>query len=480
MIELPGGFSLRDVYLYRSKDDPSTFFYLPGEPLPETGPDGTPTLQLIASDKGAILQFGSQWSVEPSLLSSLKEDLSGMFPELQKELIRLSPAQISVSEVTLYLGDGSGKFDQLQSVKPSGFPPFTALFNITLSSGDKAKVISSLNGRQNILKISYIGSLPVEREAKVSISGNVSREISALGKNVSLEDALLVVESAILKGSLNVERSEDESVSQDLKDKTYQQAKEKAASAIVAMVSGSSGQFNQSKIESAVSRTETVQVPLESAADISTWFPGRIGADHIIVTGVTITEPDKSSVTQLVGQPTSKTKFVKLSFDTGEMPVAFVDLKFGDAGTKLVGPEFAEASLPVEAVSELVVRTNYTDGGPAFETRLPLTDSEGWTLKPEDLGLAKVVLDGSGPKETGSTDVRVRVVYRPSRSGKGTYDDRTIYFRHDSWTASWFLVTRSVGLEGSLEFDWRETTADGSVMMHPSVSTDKTEIKLQE
>ena len=123
-----------------------------------------------------------------------------------------------------------------------------------------------------------------------------------------------------------------------------------------------------------------------------------------------------------------------------------------------------------------MVRTNYSDGGPAFETKLPLTDSKGWTLKPEDLGMAKIVLDGSRPKATGSTDVRVRVVYRPS--GKGTHDDRTIYFRRDNWTASWYIVTRSAGLEGSLEFDWRETAADGSVVMHPSSSTDKTELQL--
>lgn len=479
MIELPGGFSLRDVYLYRSKDDPSTFFYLPGEPLPETGPDGTPTLQLIASDKGAVLQFGSQWSVEPTLLSSLKDDLSEKFPELQKELIRLSPAQISVSGATLYFEEGSGKLDELQSVKTSGFPPFTALFNVQLSSEDKAKVISSLNGSQNILKVSYEGSMPVELESRVSIHGDISRKISTLDKNLSLDAALVVVESAISEGSLNVERSEDEGISQDLKDKTYRQAKEKAASVIVSLLSGNSSQTGQAKIESGVSRTETVQVPLEGSADISSWFPGRTGADHIIITGVTITEPDKGSVTHPVGQLNSKSKFVKLGFDVGEMPVAFIELKFGDASAKLVGPEFAAVSLPGEAVSELLVKTNYTDGGPAFETRLPLNDSEGWTLKPEDLGLAKVFLDGSGPEAAGSTDVRVRVVYRPSRSGKGTYDDRTIYFRLNNWTESWFIVTRSTtGLGGSLEFDWRETTADGSVIMHPSMTTDKTEIKL--
>ena len=124
MVELPGVFNLRGVNLFRSKSDPSTFFYLPGEPLPERGPNGIPTLQLMASDKGAVLQFGSQWSVEPSLLSPLKDDLSGMFQDLPKELIRLSPAQISVSAATLSIGDGTGKLDELQSVKSSGYPPF--------------------------------------------------------------------------------------------------------------------------------------------------------------------------------------------------------------------------------------------------------------------------------------------------------------------------------------------------------------------
>lgn len=479
MTELSSWFILRNINLCRSKEDVFTFFYISGEPIPETGPDGKPTLQLIAWDKGGILQLGSKWSIEPSLLSLLKKDLSEKFPELQIELIRLSPAQISVSEATLYLEDESGKLDELQSVKTSGFPPFTALFNVQLSSENKAKVISSLNGRKNILKVNYKGSLPVEREARVSIKGDISREISALDKSISLEEALVVVELAILNGRLNVERFEDEGISQDLKDNIFLQAKEKAASAILAMVSGNSELFSQTMLESAVSRTETVQISLESSADISSWFPDRTGADHIIVTGIPITEPDKSSATQPVGQPTSKTKFVRLGFDADEMPVAFINLKHGDAIAKLVGPEFAVVSLPAEVVSELEVKTNYTDGGPAFKTMLPLNDSEGWTLRPEDLGLEKIFLDGSGPKATGSTDVRVRVVYRPLRSGKGTYDDRTIYFRLNNWTESWFIVTRSLaGLQGSLEFDWRETTADGSVVMHPSVTTDETEIRL--
>jgi len=479
MIDLKDGFNLRGVDVYRSKEDPSTFFYLPGKPLPETGPDGRPSLQLIASDKSAILQLSSQWSVKSSILNSLKDDLSGKFKELQKELIRLSPAQISVSEATLFLVDKSGEFYELQSAQTSGFPPFTAMFNVKLNSEDKVKVISSLNGKQNVLLVSYKGYLPVERGVKVLIFGDVSREISVLDKSISLEEALAVVESAISKGRLSVEKSEDEGVSQDLKDDTYREAKEKAALAIVAIVSGNSGQSGQAKLESTIYRTETAQLSLESSADISSWFQNWTGADHIIETGVTITEPDKSSITKPVGQNTSETKFVKLGFDTDELPVAFIDLKLGEAVAKLAGPEFVEVSLPVEAVSELLVITNYTDGGPAFETRLPLIDSGGWTLKPENLGLSRVTVDGSGPKASGSRDVRIRVVYRPSRSGKGTNDDRTIYFRLESWAASWFVVTRSAaGLEGSLELDWRETAADGSVKFNPSRSIDKTEIKL--
>ena len=471
MIELPGMFNLRGVNLFRSKSDPSTFFYLPGEPLPERGPNGIPTLQFMVSDKGAILQFGTQWSVEPSLLSKLMDDLSGMYPDLPKELIRLSPAQNSVSGVTLSIGDGIGKFDELQSVKSSGYPPFAALFNVQLSSLDKTRGVASLNGRRDFLKVGYKGSLPVEREARVSISGDVSQEVSALDKSASIVDALAIVESAISKGTLKIEASEDEGVSQDLRDNTNRQAREKAASIIMA-IAISAGNSGQAKLESTVSRTETAQVPLESATDISSWFPGGTGADHIIVVGVTITEPDKSSVTESVVQ----TKFVKLGFEAIEMPVTFIELKLGNVAAKMVGPGFADASLPADVSGELLVRTNYSDGGPAFETKLPLTDSKGWTLKPEDLGMAKIVLDGSRPKATGSTDVRVRVVYRPS--GMGTHDDRTIYFRRDNWTTSWYIITRSAGLEGSLEFDWSETVADGSVVMHPSPSTDKTELQL--
>lgn len=267
-------FKLKDVFLYRSKEDASTFFYLP-EPLPETKPDGRPTLHIIDLNNKAILLFGSVWSIQPDLLKSLKEGLSEKFQGLQKESIMLSFPQIFECKATLYLGDGSGKFRELLSVKSSGYPPFTAVFNVILNSEDKEMVLSSLNGQQDFLKICYTGYVQVKRETRISIYGDLGEEILSVDRGKSIEEALVFVEYAILKGILKVERYEDEGISQNLKDIIYRQAKEKAALFITTMASESFGQPSQTEFKCDVSDIETVKIPVKNSADISSWFKNR-------------------------------------------------------------------------------------------------------------------------------------------------------------------------------------------------------------
>jgi hypothetical protein len=97
-------------------------------------------------------------------------------------------------------------------------------------------------------------------------------------------------------------------------------------------------------------------------------------------------------------------------------------------------------------------------------------------LTPPDLGLEQIVVDGSARQVAGAQQVRVHVLYEPS--GQGSEDDRIIYFKDDTWKGSWFVVTRSVELAGSLTYDWQETAADGSTIRHPAITTDTPQLKL--
>lgn len=389
MKESPEGSDFHGIHYYRSKVDQETFFFLPEGPTAQKDPRGKPTLSLIVSDQGAILQLGAQWAADDQLLLKLKEHLARHF-HLDQSLIRLSPAPLSIEKVVLALGDGAGQFDELATSSSSGYPPYSAIFNVRLTAEQKAQAIAALNGRQGFLTVTYRGLLSTPGQSPV---------------------------------------------------------------------------------------------PIERSTDVSAWFIGGAGADHIMVVAATIGDAqpatgqgaaDQQSPTPQQSAPAFT---VKLCFDAKEAPIAFIQVKCGDAQAVLRGSGFDPVTLTGAVAGQpLAVKTSYTESGPPFETTLPPAGAEGWALAPPDVGLARIVADASSRRDAGASEARLHVRYRPS--GKGSDDERTIYLRGKEWIATWFLITRSRDLGGVLEFQWKETAADGSAVFHPSATTDQQELKL--
>jgi hypothetical protein len=463
------GFEFQGIYYYQGHDDPAAFFYIPGNPIPEKDPSGKPTLNLWVSDQGAILQLGARWGVDADLLEDLRRHVAGQFPDLDPASIRLTPVMASIKEVALSLGDGTGKFTDLQTASSSGFPPFAAIFNVTLTAEQKTGAVAALNGREGFLRITYRGFLPSEVPVTVSISGDVTKEIAALGSNVTLEDCRNQMNTAIAAGRLKVDKSYPSGVSDDVLKEVVDLAKEKGAEILLKMASDLRAGFTpeESSLKVTVSRTERRALPIEPSTDVSAWFTAGRGPDHIRVLPTTVDSSRKAS---------SGPVTVKVGFDPADAPIAFIQVGWGEAKATMRGPPFGPVTLKGSGSGEpLVIKTSYTDGGPSYESKVSSPGPEGWVLSPKDLGLANVVVDGTAQKQSGKKAV-IHVHYRPS--GKGTEDERSITFRFGDWVESWYVVTRNEGLDGVLEYDWKETAGDGSVTDHPTVTTDKPELKL--
>lgn len=157
MTTLPGCDEYRGIYYYRSQDEAEAFYYLPATPGPERDQQGRPTLLLLASDQGAILQLGARWEAEAGALEELRDRLAQQF-QIAPALIRLSPAPLTIDRVTLSVGDGQGVLTQLQSTSSSGYAPFSAIFNATLTAGQKSQALAALGGREGLLVVTYHGS----------------------------------------------------------------------------------------------------------------------------------------------------------------------------------------------------------------------------------------------------------------------------------------------------------------------------------
>lgn len=290
------GFDFRGVHCYRSEDDPTTFFYVPGDPEPEAGPEGRPQVSLLASDKGAILQLGARWTVGEPLLAELGQHLAAA-AGVSPDAVNLRPAPVSVEGVALTLADESGGHRELKTAEASGAPPFNVIFSVQLTAAQKERVISAFNGREGLLALRYRGSLSEPVVAEMVIEGDVREYLGRVGPDASDDELLGLVEEALAGGHLSLRQTGD--VSPELAAKSLRLAKEEAAAMLRQMAAGAprpvpeGGQYAQeeSRVRARAALTEQRTRPLERTADVSRWFAPGEGARYVQFLAVSLPEP---------------------------------------------------------------------------------------------------------------------------------------------------------------------------------------------
>jgi hypothetical protein len=468
MSQLPVGFEVRGVYFYRDPTDSHRFFYIPGEPASALSPDGQSTLSLMISDQMALLQLESCWGLTAPQQGAIEQDLQRQFPDLSAALIRLSPAPVVVQSIILQLGDGTGQFYPLQTSAASGFPPFTALFHVQLTNDQKAAAIAALNGNKDYLVVIYKATLTIDILVTTTIQGDVRTDLAKLKQTATLADCVRQIEIAIAEKRLMIQRQYPELIEPALVEKVDQMAKEKAASLLLHNLK--SPPFpDRSTLKVTATLSTPQELNLERSTDISTWFQDGTGLDHLRVLPPVDPEPVLPESIQSVE--------VRLKFEAKDSVIAFIQVEAGTEKATLRPPQFDPVKLAnLQPDNHFTVTTHYTDGGSDWQTQLPLPKTSEWNMTPQNVGLAQVLVDAGDRKQAGSTALQIHVRYNPT--GKGTADERTLYFRFGDWIESWYLVTRSADLAGVLEVSAVETTADDRVIQHPLITTTETEIKL--
>lgn len=318
MTELPTGFYFQDVYCYQDgTSNRWTYFYIPSAPKAELNLAGQPIISLMASDRGAIVQLQTRWDVNFDVLSELKQELVRRYPELDPEFIFLELGQVSNVEVSLAIGDGDDKFQELQTANSSGVSPFSTIFNLRLTSTEKAKAISAFNGQKNYLIVKYKFSLEVVSTIETIIEGDIAVDVaqilsnhdkksSILGnifgkpkphqqqKSVSLEECLTQIELALSKQRLHLRHIEINQISDQLRVKVDREAKENAAQQLLHLVKNrDSTAPNQSLLQVTARQTEKKRYYFEQTTDISSWFPTADGSEYIRFSSVPIDEPTR-------------------------------------------------------------------------------------------------------------------------------------------------------------------------------------------
>lgn len=516
MTKLPEnlGFKFRSVYCYQdARSDPWTFYYIPAEPSPELNQLGKPTINMLVSDRAAILQLQTRWDTDSKLLESLKKELTRRYRELDSDLISLKLAPVSSPRVTLAIADGQDNIQDLETKPSSGLSPYSTIFNLRLTAEDKATVLCAFNGNKNYFTVRYDVSLGVGASSQSTIEGDVAPDIKILtqteledddsssspwrvpwrrNKNndeqqkptITLEQCLAQIETALEEKRLTLSRQDINDVSDQLRETVDGDAKKNAANQLLTMVSKVTGKNSvpdQAILKATAKQTETKQYSFERHSDVSSWFRDGNGSDYVQVSPTPIEEPQQDPSMPPIEKPNPKDsevteKVVRLGFEGNNAPISSIEVTCGEAKAILRRSKFQPVTLPFTGES-LVVETKYTKAGKTFRLELP-PDSEEWLLMPEHLGLGIVVVDGSRPKAEDARKAKITLRYHPS--GDGTKNNNVINFKQsdDEWIEIWYLITRSPELDGVIEWFWQETSARGAIVKHPLVQTNNLQLKL--
>ena len=449
--------------LYRqSENEPGTFYFIPGDPGPELTPSGAPAASMILSDSAGILQLGVHWDVTPDQMKALQEHLRRQFPELSSSP-QLRMEALSVEAVKLALTMPDGTSTELATTSSSGYLPFTALFNLTLDGARYTQTRLAITGQPKVLKVSYEVSGQSHLVCTAAVSGDVRQDLEQLDVGADIDACRARIESALSDGRIQLATSGDD-VSETLRARTINAAKDQAANVLQRMLSGTDATLDAAHLYAAATLSEEHPVKLVREADVGGWFAGSKAASLLV-------SPSAKALSPGGRVP----RAFQIGFDAKDLPIAFVQVSCAGSQAVLQPPAFKPVTLTVEAGKPVDIKTSYTDGGPTYQVQID-AKTEVVALTPQQLGLCLVNFDGAARKQAGAKRIRIQAKYHPQ--GNGSEDDRTITWGYGDWTDSWHVVSRDSDLAGVIEYSWEETASDGTETSHPAVKTGTPEVKL--
>ncbi|HEY6351076.1 MAG TPA: hypothetical protein VI636_16860 [Candidatus Angelobacter sp.] len=450
----------QDVEYRQDSHDPATFFYTPGQPSPEFTPAGIPAASLVSAGNGGFFSLGVHWDLAQSQLQALQQYLRRQFPDLATAPV-LRPEQVSVDAVKLVLQMPDRSNSVLATTTSAGYPPFSAIFNVALDAARLAQVTMPLSGRENVLTVQYEISGQSAVSCTATISGDVRPDVQQLDPGSDVDACRSQIESAITDGRIQLTVSGD-GVSAELRDSTIASAKDQAAKTLQRMLPGENADLDAAHLLVSATLNDVRPVKLLRQADVGRWFGGGNSVQPLVAAA-----PGAAP-----GGPINST--FKLGFDISNLPVAFVQISTGDAKQALQPPMFNPVTLRVDPSLPVTVTTNYTDGGQAYQAKVGAGSDN--LLTPGQLGFCLISVDGSARKQSGMKQLKMQVKYLPD--GNGTQDEHAIHWAFGDWTDNWYFVSRDSGLGGVIEYSWQETASDGTVVDHPPLKTNQTQLKL--
>jgi hypothetical protein len=196
------------IHAFTSSDDARHWSFLPLRPDLQRGEDGRPLFSFYELGSYAQLTFSTLWQADPDDLLALAELLGRT--EAAPPDLQLGFAPLESPRCHVLIGDDIGGFASLGYSDTSGYPPYQALFNLTLAESQQVHARAALRGEKGHLKIEYAAEMLLPEPGAARLSVDAARLLTWLAElGIGAELHSGVIEQAIEQGLIRIEIQSD-------------------------------------------------------------------------------------------------------------------------------------------------------------------------------------------------------------------------------------------------------------------------------
>lgn len=275
---LIGESEFENIRYFQSRNEESVFYYLPLHLMPQKDTAGHPSLSLIIHGENSFFMLGVEWTPAAEVLERLRVKIIHDYRDFDPSLIRLAPAAVKSIHAELILHTESGKIT-LGSSKPSTTFPCSAIFNTSLTLDQTNLVMAALHQRENVLEVQYTVEREIPAYIQVVLNGELS-QVPFKGATPDLPEVIEWLKQAVqdqwLTLELETNLKEEDALLSEATLKIYSLAAKQILDKLL-----NATESEPINIHAELKFTETKDQTFLVATDISSWFEGREGDNHI-------------------------------------------------------------------------------------------------------------------------------------------------------------------------------------------------------
>lgn len=267
-----------DIVFYPDVENEGVYFFYSLSPEAQKDGNGNPMVSLMGAGEYWFLLVSSVWQVDSLSLERLARKLKQEKRIKEETSLKPAPVNIEKAELILITND---KEHVLSTSHTSGYYPFSAVFNATVTNEQQLLIAPAFTGSTGNVIVKYTASLNVPNTIKIQLSGSPDTMLKM--KDVAHDTAVFItaINEALSNGQWQLTVNASTDVTDEEMVAMKVEAIELAAKEIFDTYKGNNKLDEEEREFNLVyDKTISTKEELIVSADLATWLSG-VGPDYI-------------------------------------------------------------------------------------------------------------------------------------------------------------------------------------------------------